>query len=165
MTTDRGIFPGRYTANPDRSFVVFIIGMRVNRWWKVWLWLPVALAMPRMLAKLRADPTLGMVGGESFFRLFPTTTAMISYWESFEHLDRFATGKSLPHVAAWSRFVQTVGNGGDVGIYHETYRVERGGHECVYVNMPRFGLSLGFPHAPIRPDQNAARDRLGPSAE
>ena len=27
------IMPGRWTARPQGDFVVFIIGMRINRWW------------------------------------------------------------------------------------------------------------------------------------
>lgn len=36
------VFPGRYTAQLDGSFVVFIIGMRVNKLWAIHKWLPVA---------------------------------------------------------------------------------------------------------------------------
>ena len=47
------VFPGRFTAAPDRSDVtVFLIGMRANRWWqlgKVW-W--TASKMPPMLQHL-----------------------------------------------------------------------------------------------------------------
>ena len=42
-----------------------------------------------------------------------------------------------PHGAAFSR---AVGSGGDVGIWHETYRVQPGNFECIYNNMPAFGL-------------------------
>lgn len=27
------IFNGRYTAKTDQPFVVFLIGMRINKWW------------------------------------------------------------------------------------------------------------------------------------
>lgn len=64
------IFPGRYSSEVNRDFVVFIIGMQVNRWWMFHLWLPVAFAMPRMLIKLQKNKNLGMLGGESFFRFF-----------------------------------------------------------------------------------------------
>ncbi len=46
------IFPGRYTAVTDEPFVVFIIGMRINKWWALHKWLPVALAMGPMLKTL-----------------------------------------------------------------------------------------------------------------
>jgi hypothetical protein len=45
MTT---VIPARMTAKLG-DFVVFLIGMRV---WKFWKWLPMATAMPRMLIEL-----------------------------------------------------------------------------------------------------------------
>ena len=50
----------------DGSFVVFLIGMRINAWWKPWRWLPVALAMPRMLRELTARPELGFLGANQW---------------------------------------------------------------------------------------------------
>jgi hypothetical protein len=53
------IHPGRYSAEIKGDFVVFLIGMRLNRPWKVDRWLPVYLAMPRMLRQLQRDPERG----------------------------------------------------------------------------------------------------------
>ena len=39
------IFPGRYSATIDGDFVAFLIGMRVNRPWKLYKWLPVLFAI------------------------------------------------------------------------------------------------------------------------
>lgn len=157
------LFKGRYTAEVDQDFVVFIIGMRVNKWWLFHKWLPVAMAMPKMLIKLGQDKSVGMLGAESFFRLFPVTTTLISYWSSFEHLDRFATDRTLPHAAEWSKYMKSVGTSGDVGIYHETYKVHRSDFESVYGNMPRFGLSRAFGHAPISKSNHEARNRFSKS--
>ena len=44
------IFPGRFTANFDQPFVVFLIGMRINQLWAFHKWMPVASAMPPMLS-------------------------------------------------------------------------------------------------------------------
>ena len=38
-------FPGRYSARIEGDFVVFLIGMRINRPWKVQRWWPVAAAI------------------------------------------------------------------------------------------------------------------------
>ena len=57
----------RPSATVEGSPVVFLIGMRVNKPWKVHRWWPVARAMPRMLADLQARPELGMLGGEMWF--------------------------------------------------------------------------------------------------
>ena len=42
----------RLTANLEGDFVVFLIGMRINRPLRVDRWMPVAAAMPRMLKEL-----------------------------------------------------------------------------------------------------------------
>ena len=42
----------RVTAEIEGDFVVFLIGMRINKLWKVRTWLPVFVAMPRMLREL-----------------------------------------------------------------------------------------------------------------
>lgn len=132
----------RVTARRDDGFVVFLIGMRVNAWWKPWLWLPIAGQMGRMIAELSADPELGFLGAEQFFG---RTTLMMSYWRSTEHLMRFASAKDRSHFPAWGAFYKAVGTSGDVGIWHETYRVAPGTYENVYVNMPPFGLGAVAP--------------------
>lgn len=53
----------RMTAHIEGEIVVFLIGMRINRLWKVHKWLPVARAMPRMLAELAAAPEHGFAVG------------------------------------------------------------------------------------------------------
>lgn len=127
----------RMTARLDEGFVVFLIGMRVNAWWKPWKWLPVAVAMPRMVRELAAAPDLGFLGAESYFG---RTTLMLSYWRSREHLLRFASSRDRTHLPAWKAFYRAVGPSGDVGIWHETYVVAPGSYENVYMNMPPFGL-------------------------
>ena len=39
----------RMTAETNEEFVVFLIGMRINKPWKIHKWLPVFLAMPKMI--------------------------------------------------------------------------------------------------------------------
>ena len=57
------VFRGRYTAELEGSFVVFLIGMgRVNRWWALHKWLPVAAAMPPMLKQLECERERGLRG-------------------------------------------------------------------------------------------------------
>src|SRR5882724_7566093 len=57
----------RVCAEMDGGFVVFLIGMRVNRPWKIWKWLPVAIAMPKMLIELANQPELGLLHAENQF--------------------------------------------------------------------------------------------------
>ena len=128
----------RLTSNEsDEPVVVFLIGMRVNRWWKVRQWLRTALAMPRMLRELQQHPELGLLGGESWFG---RTTILVSYWKSVDHLFGYAKLRNAEHLPAWRAFNKHIGQNGDVGIWHETYIVPRGAYENVYVNMPSFGL-------------------------
>ncbi len=128
----------RVTAQADGEFVVFLIGMRINRWWKIHKWLPIVLAMPRMLGELYKQEDLGLISHEQWFG---RTTMMVQYWRSFEHLEAFASSAAASHLPAWMTYNQSIGSRGDVGIWHETYRSGPGQYECVYNNMPPFGLA------------------------
>ncbi|EDY17826.1 conserved hypothetical protein [Chthoniobacter flavus Ellin428] len=131
------IITDRMSAQMDGPFCVFLIGMRINRPWKVHRWLPVFFEMPRMLAELKRQPELGMLGGHLWFG---RTIILLQYWRSFEALTAYARRPDLQHLPAWGRFRQRVGTSGDVGIWHETYPVSEGQYESIYANMPPFGL-------------------------
>lgn len=131
------IFNQRMTAIIDKPVVVFLIGMRINSPLKIHKWWPVAAAMSKMLRELGADPTSGYRSGEMWFG---RTTIMVQYWESFDALESYAKNRAQAHLPAWAEFNRLVGNNGDVGIWHETYEVTPGSYECIYHNMPRFGL-------------------------
>jgi hypothetical protein len=128
----------RMTAQVEGEVVVFLIGMRINRMWKIHKWLPVARAMPRMLSELQADPDSGFLGYESWVG---NPTIALQYWRSFEHLERYAKDAARLHRPAWAAFNRAVASNGDVGIWHETYRIRPGDFECIYNNMPPFGLA------------------------
>ncbi|MCU0514172.1 MAG: DUF4188 domain-containing protein [Anaerolineae bacterium] len=153
------IMPGRYTAITDEPFVVFLIGMRLNRLLAVRRWLPVFNAMGGMLSTLHQHPEKGYLGGE--FYLYWRGVALVQYWRSFEALEQFARSPSDPHLAAWRSYNQAIGSDGTVGVWHETYRIDPGQYECVYANMPRFGLGAVLEHAPARGRRETARQRLG----
>jgi len=131
------IFPQRMTSVMEGDFCVFLIGMRINRPWKIHRWWPVTTAMPRMIKELSQRPELGLLSAETWFG---RTTVMIQYWRSFEQLERYARDPDLQHLPAWAAFSKLVGNSGDVGIWHETYRISAGQYESIYHNMPAFGL-------------------------
>ncbi|MFN8372039.1 MAG: DUF4188 domain-containing protein [Anaerolineae bacterium] len=135
------VIADRYTTQIDQPFVVFLVGMRVNNFLAFKKWMMVAGAFPKMVETLEAHPEKGFLGGEQFFRPFPLTTIMVSYWRSFEDLERFARGKDDPHAEVWRKFNKEVGYNGDVGVWHETYAVEPGKYEALYANMPLFGLA------------------------
>lgn len=152
------IFSGRYTAATDEPFVVFLIGMRINKIWAVHKWMPVFMSMVPMIAKLMRHPEKGFLGGTTLFGWRAVT--MIQYWRSFDDLERFARHPDDPHLPAWKRFNQSVGNDGTVGIWHETYLVEPDRYESVYGNMPRYGLGQVLEHVPATGRRHTARKRL-----
>lgn len=154
------LFPGRFTAEVPSSFVLFVIGMRINSIWAVRKWWPTVRAMLPMMQTLEADPTKGYLGGESFFRFFPITSLTMTYWRSFDDLERFAKNPSDPHFGAWGRFMKSIGGDGSVGIWHETYAIEQGRFEAIYGNMPRFGLAKAFGHVPVAKSIDTARQRI-----
>jgi hypothetical protein len=152
------IFPGRYTAQSDRPFVVFLIGMRINRLWAVHKWLPVFGAMGPMIARLYQYPEQGFLGGRTLVGSRGPT--MIQYWSSFEDLEKFARSPSEPHLESWKRFNRAAGKDGSAGVWHETYQVAPGSYEAIYVNMPRFGLASVMEHRPAGGRYETARSRM-----
>lgn len=152
------IFPGRFSADVEGDFVVFLIGMRINRPGKIHKWLPISSAFRRMLQALDSHPELGCLGHLDWFG---RTTISVQYWRDFESLERFARDSTLPHVEPWRRFNRAVGKSGDVGIWHETYRVDAGGYEAIYANMPIFGMAAATTHLPVSAKGQSSAARIG----
>jgi len=153
------VFPGRYTAQIEGPFVVFLIGMRVNRLFALHKWVPVAKAMPGMLQELYANPESGFLSGQFFVHWRGVSVAQ--YWRSFEHLHAYAHARDARHLPAWAAFNRAVGGDGSVGIWHETYAIQSGNSECIYVNMPRFGLAQAAEHVPVVGRTDSAKARMG----
>jgi len=151
------IYQQRMTATTNKDFVVFIIGMRINTLWKVHKWLPVARAMPKMIRELQANTELGLLAYEQWLG---RTTIMVQYWESFEKLDAYAKSKTSQHLPAWAAFNKQIAQSGVVGIWHETYLSGQGRFECVYNNMPRFGLAGAIDHVPAKGKLEQAASRI-----
>lgn len=163
MKQSSRIYRGRYTAQIEGDFVVFIIGMRVNKVWAIHKWLPVATAMGPMVRGLLADPALGLLHVENF--VYWRGAALVQYWRSFEALERFSREPTQPHLEAWRRFNKAVGVDGSVGIWHERYRVQAGQYECLYGNMPRKGLASAGAHMQATGKMETARRRFGMAGE
>ena len=150
------IVPKRVTAKLDGDFVVFLIGMRINKPWKVHAWLPVFRAMPRMIKELEARPESGFLG-----HIFGPRV-IVQYWRSFEHLEAYARDRDSEHWPAWVEFNKRVEKSReDVGIWHETYQVRAGEYECVYSGMPPFGLAKAGAMADAVGELDTARGRRG----
>ncbi len=149
----------RMTAHIDGDFVVFLIGMRVNKLWKPHKWVPVFLAMPRMIKELQRDPSSGFLGATQF------GLVLVQYWRSFDQLEAYARSHDREHWPAWVGFNKRMaGSRGDVGIWHETYLVRAGEYEAIYSGMPPVGLGRVADLIPAAGRRETARDRVGAGA-
>ncbi len=149
------IIPKRMAAHIDGDFVVFLIGMRINTLFKIHKWLPVFLAMPRMIKELEAQPESGFLGH------IMSPRVIVQYWRSFDHLERYARSHDHLHWPAWVEFNTRLGQSrGDVGIWHETYQVRAGEYETMYSGMPPFGLGNASELVPVGGEHESARGRL-----
>ena len=158
------VFAGRYTAETSESFVVFLIGMRVNHLLAVHKWLPTMMAMGPMLSALYRHPEKGFLGARAFVSW--RQVIVVQYWRSFEDVERFARDQNDPHMPAWRRFNRAVGyKRPSVGIWHETYLIEPGHYEALYGNMPAIGLASATKHVPITARRDTARQRVGAITE
>lgn len=158
------IHNGRFTADVTalgEEVVVFLIGARINKPWKIRTWWPVFAAMPKMLTYLVAHPEKGLLGYEQAFLPSPI---IVQYWRSFEDLARFARDRDDPHLEFWRQFNKRIGNSGDVGIWHEAYRVTTANLETIYTNMPPYGLAAATAVVPIRRGHDSAAARIGTTA-
>jgi hypothetical protein len=150
----------RVTAAIEGDFVVFLIGMRINKLWKPSRWIPVFLAMPRMLRELEGRPESGFLGANLYVGS-PLRPMVVQYWRSFEHLESYARSKDAAHWPAWVEFNKRVGSNGDVGIWHETYLVPAGAYDSVYNNMPPVGLGAVTQLVPAAGRKATAAGRAG----
>lgn len=153
----QSIHDEKLTAHIEGEFVVFLIGMRINQFWKVHKWLPVVRAMGRMLPELYRQPALGLLHHEMWFG---RTLILVQYWRSMDQLMDYAKARDSQHLPAWQAFNKAVGTDGSVGIWHETYQAGPGTHENIYVNMPPFGLGKAGPLVPAKGGLQSAKGRL-----
>jgi hypothetical protein len=148
----------RLTARIEGNFVVFLIGMRINKVWKPQKWVPVFMGMGKMVKELEARPAeeTGFLGHNGL-----NTKTIVQYWRSFDHLEAYARAQDQTHFPAWAAFNKRMkASRGDVGIWHETYLVKAGQYEAVYSGMPAFGLGRVSTLMPATGSRNEARSRL-----
>jgi hypothetical protein len=152
------VIPARMTHNYDSELVVFLIGMRINQPLRPDRWWPAFAAMPGMLAELSRDPDSGLMGYRlTFGRGGPL---LVQYWNSLELLYAYASNPNAAHRPAWARFNRMIRKSpGAVGIWHETYVVERA--ETIYSGMPAAGLAAATASIPVARRGDTARERLG----
>ncbi len=152
------VYPGRFTAGaPGDATAVFLIGLRFNTLRSLVKARSVVVAMPRMLRYLGSHPESGLL---EFHQWFGRTTMLVSYWRTAADVQRFASDASAPHAAAWRAFLKDIGDGPDVGIWHELYTIRPGDFEAIYDNMPQFGMAKAGQHLPISDGMRTSRQRM-----
>lgn len=151
------IIKDKVTAIKDEDFCLFMIGMRINKIWKFHKWIPIFIQMAKMLRELERNKSIGCLGGNYWFG---RNIICIQYWRSFEYLESFAKSRDYSHLPAWKQFIQRIGTNGDVGIWHETYKVKKGSYENIYVNMPPFLLGKIGNLYKITSSNNSGRKRM-----
>ena len=160
-TAPAGVQAGQWVAeSPDETVVVFLIGMRINRWRRVRSWWPAFVGMPRMLAELERHPETGLLGAKSYWAGRHLLT--VQYWRSAEQLGRYARDPAMVHQPAWSRHNRRAAGTGDVGLWHESYVVPATAIESLYANMPPVGLGRALGAVPrARARRTRAREQIG----
>jgi hypothetical protein len=147
---------GRWTAEIEGDFVVFLIGARINsklHALKVMSDLGGRRGMNHMLKYLTEHPEKGLLGYATAGLTF------IQYWRSFEHLEAFAKDTDDPHLEVWRNYWRRVGTSTRAGIWHETYLVRAGEYEAIYGNMPPHGLGAAASLVPLS-GSVSARQRI-----
>jgi hypothetical protein len=149
----------RHTAKIEGDFVVFLIGARIVKPWRILSIIPVAKAMTSMMKELEANGReLGYLGQEQWNA---RTSIQVQYWRSRDQLMDYARNTTRVHLPAWKHFNQVVAKSTAVGIWHETYCVRAGEYECIYGNMPLFGLGKAASRIDVAGQLDTAKGRLG----
>ncbi|WOP17392.1 DUF4188 domain-containing protein [Raineyella sp. LH-20] len=149
---------GRMTHDYEGELVVFLIGMTINTWWRPDRWLPVFLAMPRMIRELSQDRDSGLLGYRLVFD--PRGPWLVQYWNSLDKLYAYASDPRATHRPAWAAYNRRARTAkGAVGIWHETFPVVHA--ESIYVDAPRQGLARATGIRPVTARLDTARQRMG----
>ena len=157
------------TDTHDDEVVVFMLGMKVLRPWRVDQWGFVTVAMARMMTeietnrrlKVGTDDDLGYLGGFSTMGLHgPVVT---QYWRSSDDLIRYAHDTDRVHRGAWLQLYRLAhrSSKAGVGLWHETYVVPAGQHETIYGNMKPIGLGKLVGAVPLNERTRTSSARLG----
>jgi Domain of unknown function (DUF4188) len=154
-----GINMGRWTADIDGDFVVFLIGVEVRDPEQAGPAVGLLMAMAEMLGELMQDPAKGLLGFQQFGAV---GGVIVQYWRSFEALEAYAKNPSAKHAPVWrewNRLAEDERAG--AGIWHETFPVSAGRYEAIYQNMPVTGLQKAGRAITVSEARASARQRLG----
>ena len=157
------ILDERKTAELEGDFVVFRIGMRVHKLWKVHKWLPIFREMPKMLEELESNGDSGLLAFDT--NLGIRNHEFVQYWRSFEELREYALDPDARHAPAMKWTNRIIQGSDAVGIWHETYLIRENEYETIYHNMPLTGLGKAGRLYPATARRKSAVGRLGRTGE
>ncbi len=150
---------GRWTAELEGDFVVFLIGAMVHDPTVASEAAGLLAAMTEMLDELEADPSKGLLGYTRHGD--PGHGVIVQYWRSFDALENYARNPGARHAPvwrAWNRLASDDRNG--AGIWHETFKVAAGEYEAIYQNMPVTGLQKAGRALTVTEAKDSARARI-----
>ncbi|WP_158636200.1 DUF4188 domain-containing protein [Tsukamurella sputi] len=154
------------TDTHDGDLVVFLLGMRPRRTWRLGQSAFVARSLRRMLSEIERDRerggALGYLGG--FKAIAPGGPLLVQYWRSFAELESYSHSTDFTHRPAWLEFYKMAHGQGrsTVGIWHETYRVPAGAHESIYADLSApVGLAAAVGSQPLARRGRTSRERIG----
>lgn len=150
---------GRWTAELDGDFVVFLIGAKVYDPAVATEATGLLMAMTEMLDELEGDPSKGLLGYTRHGD--PGIGVIVQYWRSFDALESYARNPGAKHAPiwrAWNRLAADDRSG--AGIWHETFKVSAGSYEAIYQNMPVMGLQKAGRPLTVTEAKDSARARI-----
>jgi hypothetical protein len=144
---------GRFMARNEEPVAVLLIGIKVNRWRSPARWMPVMFSMPGMIKELTRDPDSGLLGYRMLWGPRMGEVMLVQYWRKAGDIRAFAHDAQRLHRPAqgrfWDRYLKSVGA---VGIWHEMFSLRAGAYQCLYGDMPAFGLGAVTGLRPVVPD-------------
>ena len=150
---------GRWTAELDGDFVVFLIGAMVHDQAVATEASRLLMAMADMLDELEGDPSQGLLGytrhGEA------GSGVLVQYWRSFEALEAYSRNPGARHAPVWRAWNRLAAEDRSAaGIWHETFKVNAGNYEAIYQNTPVMGLQRAGRPLTVTEAKDTARARL-----
>ncbi len=150
---------GRWTADLDGDFVVFLIGAMVHDPAVATEASGLLMAMANMLDELEGNPSQGLLGytrhGEA------GSGVLVQYWRSFEALEAYSRNPGARHAPVWRAWNRLAAEDRSAaGIWHETFKVNAGSYEAIYQNMPVMGLQRAGRPLTVTEAKDTARARL-----
>src|SRR3954452_13725409 len=150
---------GRWTAELDGDFVIFMIGAVVHDPAVAKEASGLLMAMVGMLDELEADPSKGLLGYTRHGD--PGKGVIVQYWRSFDALEAYSRNPGAAHAPVWRAWNRLGSEDrGAAGIWHETFKVNAGNYEAIYQNMPVMGLQTAGRPITVTEAKDSARARL-----